>query len=794
MVKRELKNSVSEDEAGSDIVNDNGKRLAEPANKDGPKRLKTKSLYRQPTANELNRLQETENLFNSNLFRLQVEEVLQEVSVKEKTVKRFQEWYNNLKTYLLSIPEDTTEYDLTEKSFEKCLKVKLPVSNEVRKTKVVFRFHKFTDVGIVGSYTLGCSINSKLIVDLQITVPAETFTKNDSVNYKYHLKRSAYLAYIASHISKLESIQEIKYTYLNNCTTKPLIYIKPSGKLGNNLLVHVNIVCDDETYKLHRFSPSRNNLRESWLFSTEQEGTEIGPPTPYYNSSILMDLTALENQTFLNETLINKENLKQAIVLLKIWVRQRNLKVSGHVISLLIAYLVQAKRINNIMSSYQIVRNVWIYLKSSEWDANGISLYKGQGTPSVEEFHTHFPIVFLDKTGYYNTCWQMCKGTYYALRRESGLAVDMLDNGKINSFIPLFMTPVTVLMQFDHILRFKNLPKLKESILDKVPKSSKVNYGLDQLALVTDTLYNLLSKGLGDRVDLILQIVEADFSWPVTKTVKNARKDGYVEKLSFGLILNPENAINIVDKGPPANLPEAEEFRAFWGDKSELRRFQDGSITEACVWDASTLAERRSISRQIVDYLLHLKYGHSGKWPGDIEAFRCLKAAFHLQIAERLNKQFSLPAHAHDSHVDVLKNGLVFRLQVAHAKEVTLLRRDVQRGVVKFAESEDSVSLQCETVILPRLRGALHGYVFVTESAYSEFALFFHDRYGGDVIAVLWKPDIQELKDFQILNAKALKQITVDGETKYKVNIEAIIEDFRIIGTGLVKEVTINSK
>nr|XP_034833632.1 nucleolar protein 6 [Maniola hyperantus] len=1118
MVKRELKNSVSEDDDVLNIVNDNGKRLAEPENKDAPKRIKTKSLYRQPTANELNRLQETENLFNSNLFRLQVEEVLQEVQVKEKTVKRFQDWYNNFKTYLLSIPEDDTEYDLTEKAFEKHLKVKLPVSKDIRKSKVMFRFHKFTDVEIVGSYTLGCSIDSKLIVDLQITVPAETYTKNDSINYKYHVKRAAYLAYLTSYLTKLDSIEEIKYTYLNNCATKPVINVKPGGKLGNHLSVHVNLVCEAEAYKLHRFSPTRNNLRESWLLSLDQQdGTEIGPPTPFYNSSILTDLTAAENQAFLNETFINKENLKQAIVLLKIWVRQRSLQVSGHVISLLVAYLVQVKRINNIMSSYQIIRNVWIYLKSSEWDKNGISFHKGQDTPPIEEFHTHFPIVFLDKTGYYNTCWQMCRGTYDALRRESGLAVDMLDNGKINSFIPLLMTPVTVLMQFDHILRFKNLPKLKESILQRAPKSVRVNYGLDQLALVTDTLHNLLRKGLGERVNLILQIVEAEFSWTVTRTVEKARKDGYVENLSFGFILNPENAINIVDRGPPANLPEAEEFRVFWGDKSELRRFQDGSITEACVWDAATLADRRSISRQIVDYLLQLKYdipstdlyhissqldsltarksadcrqmeetalsvlqafdelrrdlraltqlpldisavygispvfsycdpfpalgsnpdrnprrranaslikevpnaripeytpanrailelSYSGKWPGDIEAFRCLKAAFHLQIADRLHKQYSLPTHAYDNHVDVLKNGLVFRLHIAHPKEITLLRRAVERGVVRFTESEESVELQCETVLLPRLRGALHGlhqkhpafgptvclftrwlschllsdhwppcvaellvsavftlhapllpptcptvgfyrvlkllvstdwssqmivldfnddmsreeitelerkfntretqtpYMYIVtaydgdlpsvwsrglptkpvvlrtqlvakatlayvekallvdmeesilpafipslsgydvliylqrnlvpysserldgtprslpavtlaedvipvvefhpvdryleelKSAYDDFAVFFHDRYGGDVIAVLWKPDIQELRDLQILNANALKPVSINGETKYKVNIEAIVEDFRILGAGLVRDVVVNTK
>lgn len=311
----------------------------------------------------MNRLQETENLFNSNLFRLQVEEILQEVKVKEKTIKRFQEWFTHFKTHLLSIPESQTEYDLSDKTFSKQLKVKLPINDKLEKTKVMFKFYKFSNIEIVGSYNLGCSINSKLVIDLQITVPADTYTKNDSVNYKYHKKRAAYLAYIASHLNKLEIIENLQYSFKNACETKPILIIKPHGKLGNHISVQLDVVCGIEAYKLHRFSPTRNNLRESWLFSMDdQESTEIGPSTPYYNSSVLSDLTNSVNQEFLKQILINCENLKQAVILLKIWVRQRNLQVSGYIISMIIAYLVQAKRINNIMSSYQIVRNVWIAL------------------------------------------------------------------------------------------------------------------------------------------------------------------------------------------------------------------------------------------------------------------------------------------------------------------------------------------------------------------------------------------------------------------------------------------------
>ncbi|XP_038221323.1 nucleolar protein 6 [Zerene cesonia] len=1128
MVEKEMKSSISEDDGETNIINENGKRPAEDAAKDGKKRVRTKNLYRQPTAKELNRLQETENLFNSNLFRLQIEEILQEVELKEKTIKRFNEWYNSLKQYLLSISENGTDYDLSEKAITKQLKVKLPISNELNKTKAMFKFLKFKDIDIVGSYASENAISSKLIVDLQITVPAETYTKNDSINYRYHKKRAAYLAYIASHLTKSDLIENIHYSWLNGGRTKPVLDINPKGKLNNVLTVRINLICEEEAYKLHRFSPGRNNLRESWLLN-EENNAEVGPPTPYYNSSVLCDLTAKINEDFIKQTLANSHNLKQAIVLLKIWIRQRKLSVSGHVISMLICCLVQMKRINNIMSSYQIIRNVWIYLKTSDWDTKGLSLCKAEDSPPIDEFLEHFPVVFLDKTGYYNICWQMCKGTYNALRRESAMAVDMLDHPKINSFIPLFMTPVVPLTQFDHIIRFKNIQDLKTSILKVVPKQNKLNYGIDELPLVVETLYSLFSKGLTDRVDLILQLVDVDFTWSVKSTPEKAQ-DGFEEKLSFGLVLNSSNASRIVDKGPEANLPEAEQFRLFWGDKSELRRFQDGTHTEACVWRARSPAQRRAVCAQIVDYLMHLKYGipsseiyhicgqldsmlarkesggdhmeelavkvlqtfdelrrdlraltqlpleisavygtssvfsycspapalpsvsdprawrrastcllklpqddktpyippytpankaiveltHSGKWPGDIDAFRCLKAAFHLQISERISQQYTLPSQAYPTHVDVMKNGLAFRLEIAHPKEVTLLRREMENGVVKFKESEESVRLQCETVLLPRLRSALHGlhtkhpaygpaacllkrwlsshllspphlpatlaellaaipfllpsplspptqpttalyrtlrlladtdwrsqmflldfnddmtreeiseierkftesttkpamfiatsydgelpsawstsnpsqqvvarvqglakatlqyvekgvengeenllgafipslagydalirvhsglaplrseradsrpranvsaspagagaspagagascdvvpvldfhlveeYLRDLRSAYDEFALFFHDHYGGDVIAVLWRPHVKEHRDFQIINANGVRPVKVSGETKYKVNIEAIIEDFRILGKGLVADIVVNS-
>lgn len=55
---------------------------------------------------------------------------------------------------------------------------------------------------------------------------------------------------------------------------------------------------------------------------------------------------------------------------------------------------------------------------------------------------------------------------------------------------------------------------------------------------------------------------------------------------------------------------KAEDFRKFWGEKSELRRFRDGNVCETVCWASSndTLKRKRSIIKNIVDYVLEKKF------------------------------------------------------------------------------------------------------------------------------------------------------------------------------------------
>lgn len=61
----------------------------------------------------------------------------------------------------------------------------------------------------------------------------------------------------------------------------------------------------------------------------------------------------------------------------------------------------------------------------------------------------------------------------------------------------------------------------------------------------------------------------------------------------------------MVDVGPPADDKSraVDKFRSFWGKKSELRRFQDGKISEAVVWECPP-AERHTIPDKILAYAL----------------------------------------------------------------------------------------------------------------------------------------------------------------------------------------------
>lgn len=70
-----------------------------------------------PTAEEMVSLKETETLFQSHLFKLQIDEMLSELKPK-KSVKRYiPSWLENFKQTLLNLPDQEESIPVSKYNF-----------------------------------------------------------------------------------------------------------------------------------------------------------------------------------------------------------------------------------------------------------------------------------------------------------------------------------------------------------------------------------------------------------------------------------------------------------------------------------------------------------------------------------------------------------------------------------------------------------------------------------------------------------------------------------------------------
>ncbi|XP_011868137.1 PREDICTED: nucleolar protein 6 [Vollenhovia emeryi] len=591
------------------------------------KKLENTSLYRQPTVEELSQLRETETLFHSHLFRLQIEEVCNEVRLADKYVTLFETWFGKLKAAIESI-EETQEIPLVDNDLDHKLAVRVPVPQIPKETKSVFKFLKPSCVRAVGSYDSGCALGPSFTVDVMVEMPASLFRKQDYQNYVYFRKRATYLAFVASAIGSdvAESMR-----FVGDSLT-PSLKLRPSGRLNKKVDVVIHVSAQDTSFKLNRFLPEKNSVRPGWYFDEKPVEDASLPPTPHYNSLVLRDLVMSKTNSEIVQAIKEYPNLRDGIILLKIWLRQRGLNkgydgFTSHIVTMFVIYLLRERKLNTFMSSYQIVRNVWICLEQGNWCENGITMCVDKdNAKQVSHYHNYYDCVFLDSTGYHNFAANLSKDTFSWVQREAALCLKHLDNIHVDSFHALFMQNVPFNRVFDHILCFQEESVLENMVNVKSSTENKLNYGPDKRSQAIKLLSDVLKRGLGDRINRLCVLPSVCKEWECTEEMPDS-----VGKLVIGLELNPETCFDIVDKGPEANLPEAADFRNFWGAKSEIRRFKDGTIREAVVWSkGKTLADKRIICKKIIVFLLNIKF--------NISKYHYLYIADQMEDLLRLHK------------------------------------------------------------------------------------------------------------------------------------------------------------
>ncbi|XP_055545116.1 nucleolar protein 6 [Wyeomyia smithii] len=584
-------------------VNETGKmkRKAEDPELQQHKMKAMKQLYKPPTVDEINRLKETENIYHSNLFRLQVEEMIDQVKVKPKVMNYVERWLSDFRKLLRTIKDADTERALDDIHYEGISFPPTLAESTTSIGKEKFMFAQQRIVRQVGATTLGTSYGKLLTVDLVLDIPNKCFRNEDYLNLRYHLKRAHFLCHLAQGIakqSKYQLAQNIKFVTLKGNVLKPVLELTPKDeKFANRVKFLINAV-SSEKFTLKRFSPAKNNVRPTLI--GEESLDPVLYPTPHYNASILYDMRAVKNQEFL-ETIIDCDNVRQAIVLLKIWIHQRRFDIGyygfdGAIVTFYIAYLIQNRKLHRTMSCYQISRLFWNQLANSSWDTTGITM-ESTAVTDLADYRKYFEVVFLDSSGLLNICVNMSAELYRRVKQEAATAIQLLDTEQLNSFIPLFLCKYPVYTQYDHILSIDKRDLIRSVVETFGSEEDKLDYFGNSYAHFRKMIYQLLRRGLGARATFLVPIQLKDTDAELSLTI--------------GILLNPQEAFSVVDKGPEAiDKAASDDFRQFWRGKAELRRFKDGSITESCVWGASSdpIGEKRLICRRIALFLLNAHY------------------------------------------------------------------------------------------------------------------------------------------------------------------------------------------
>jgi len=132
------------------------------------------------------------------------------------------------------------------------------------------------------------------------------------------------------------------------------------------------------------------------------------------------------------------------------------------------------------------------------------------------------------------------------------------------------------------------------------------------VAAAIDKLDAVLRRALGARARQIAIVRGITNSFPISQDRPHSQDAHH--SVYIGLLLDPEHATKLVEHGPPAeDTEECENFRQFWGDKSELRRFNDGRIIESVVWELTGKSsnERFQIPARIVRYAVERHFSIS---------------------------------------------------------------------------------------------------------------------------------------------------------------------------------------
>lgn len=471
-------------------------------------------------------------------------------------------------------------------------------------------YAKPTQFNVVGSYVSKTMVKSqsRQAVDMIVEMPEELFQEKDYLNLRYFYKRSYYLAIVTLAIrEEFGNAADIAYEFLNGNRLIPVLQVAPTRKPDEankkkpqtSYLVRIIPCAAEGLFPKQKLLPTSNCLRAGL-----DSESSTHAPTPFYNSTLKAEGCYLAYLKVIRQAEKSCPSFRDACMLGRIWLHQRGFSGSlskggfGHFEwAVLTALLLQgggrkgAAALSPSLSSTQIFKALVQYLAAIDLSKKPLIL--GRSSEGSDAAKENGPVIF-DSLRQLNLAHKMSPSSASMLQQYAKWTHTSLADQDTDQFNPTFIVKADSPLQCYDLLVQVEQPGGTHRSENHVFRGDSWEHG--------GKVARILKKALGDRATLVHTQAPQDtnsLTWDLNSKPLSDSSAAWV-----GIVFDAANMARQVDQGPTVEEKEAaKKFRQFWGEKSELRRFKDGSILESLIWTQTT---SMGLCEEIVRYILKL--------------------------------------------------------------------------------------------------------------------------------------------------------------------------------------------
>ncbi|KIW28320.1 uncharacterized protein PV07_07995 [Cladophialophora immunda] len=584
---------LSEASSNSDDGNDVPDTL--PRNSLASKRPPPKSASKPPQTSALKpSVLPTGGINKSTILGLQVADLDAEVTPNyDKLRSKWITLSNKLVSLIKDIQEipPVTATDAVKLLRNQGIKIPFPQPQPSKDTNYKLGFVAPKQVVVGGALPLNLSLKDENTIEITAIMPDGILQEKDYLNNRACHKAAFYLACIASAVKNNEEVDfSVSFAHKHDVDLLPVIELVARDTELSKFKFQVAVGFLNHSIPIAKTLPLKNCLRQGLLGDKEQSGQS----SPFYNSAIRYAASIPAFDQLIRST--RSSSFDEACRVGQLWLQQRGFSSStrsggfGFLEWTIVCALLTRTGghrghplFSKQYSSIQFFKAMLQILGGRDLQEPMLLNNANFDLPSSD-----VPVLYDGETGV-NILYKMSPWSYDSLRHHAQVTLVALNSRNQDGFDATFVLSVAVpLLQCDEIYSVR-------------VSRDNLRTPADERRFV-QRLHKVLKQGLGDRVTLIDFKLPQESGWALNKDPSH-RKGDY--ELQVALLANPENVNRLVDHGPSADeQEEAAEFREFWGEKAELRRFKDGSISESLVWRGD-----RPVTLQIISHLaaLHLK-------------------------------------------------------------------------------------------------------------------------------------------------------------------------------------------